>query len=133
MIQSHQGNINPFILDTTLVRRAYFEPDIVPVEPERFVFPKELEILQNYPNPFNPTTTISYHLPAGQAGLIANSYTQLKIFDILGLEVVTLVNGKQSAGFYVVQWNASEMPSGTYFAQLKVGNVVKIKKLMLVR
>jgi endoglucanase len=73
--------------------------------------PDRYALLQNYPNPFNPTTTIAYQIPA-------NSYLQLKIFDVLGREVAALVDQKQGAGEYRLQWNASSLPSGIYFARL---------------
>ena len=73
--------------------------------------PERFELLQNYPNPFNPTTTISYKLPV-------DSYVQLKLFDVLGREVVTLVDQMKKAGEYRTQFNASSLPSGVYFARI---------------
>jgi hypothetical protein len=67
---------------------------------------------QNFPNPFNPTTTISYQLPV-------NSHVTLKVFDILGREVATLVNEQRSAGSYSVQWNASRFSSGVYLVRME--------------
>jgi endoglucanase len=73
--------------------------------------PERFELLQNYPNPFNPTTTISYRLPM-------NSFIQLKIFDVLGREVITLVDQLKKPGEYRTQFNASSLPSGIYFARI---------------
>ncbi len=88
--------------------------------------PAEFELLQNYPNPFNPTTVISYQLSAA-------SDVTLKVFDILGREVATLVNGKQNAGYYDVTFDASNLPSGVYFYRLRAGSYDKIMKLMLLK
>jgi endo-1,4-beta-xylanase len=81
---------------------------------------------QNYPNPFNPTTVISYQLSA-------DSYTTLKVYNILGKEVATLVNEKKSVGRYAVQWNAAGMPSGIYFYRLQAGAYSETKKLILLK
>jgi dipeptidyl aminopeptidase/acylaminoacyl peptidase len=89
---------------------------------------------QNYPNPFNPTTTIEFSLPK-------SSQAMLKIFDILGREVATLVNEHLNAGTFKTEWDAKNMPSGTYFYRLQAGDAstgsaqsfVETKKLLLLR
>ncbi len=81
---------------------------------------------QNYPNPFNPTTIISYQIPS-------DSKVVLKVYNILGDEVATLVNGNKAAGSYSVQFNASNLASGVYFYQIKAGNFVDTKKLVLLK
>jgi hypothetical protein len=83
-------------------------------------------LMQNYPNPFNPATVIRYHLKA--SGL-----TQLKIYDLLGREVATLVNKQQMAGRYSVEFNASHLASGLYIYQLTSGSFVGTKKLLLMK
>jgi hypothetical protein len=88
--------------------------------------PKQFALEQNYPNPFNPTTTISYQLPVA-------SQVSLKVYDVLGREVMTLVNGRQDAGAYNFNFNASELSSGVYFYRLQSGNFVQTKKMMLVK
>jgi hypothetical protein len=88
--------------------------------------PKSYALSQNYPNPFNPTTSISYDIPQ-------NSYVSLKIFDVLGNEVQTLVNEKQDAGNYTVTFNADGITSGIYFYQLETGNFVTTKKMVLMK
>jgi YVTN family beta-propeller protein len=88
--------------------------------------PKQFALAQNYPNPFNPTTVINYQLPvAGNASL--------KVYDVLGKEVMTLVNGRQEAGDYNVSLNAASLSSGVYFYRLQSGNFVQTKKMMLVK
>jgi Concanavalin A-like lectin/glucanases superfamily/Secretion system C-terminal sorting domain len=93
--------------------------------------PKTYALHQNYPNPFNPATTISYDLSA-------NSHVTLKIYDILGREVATLVNGEQNAGVYKVNFNASRYASGVYFYRIDAeGNngqkYVAVRKLVLMK
>jgi photosystem II stability/assembly factor-like uncharacterized protein len=75
--------------------------------------PKKYELLQNYPDPFNPTTTIRYQIPAFSKVLI-------RIYNVLGQEVATLVNEQKKAGTYSVEWNASSAPSGVYFYRTEV-------------
>ena len=82
--------------------------------------------ISNYPNPFNPTTTINYQLP--QDGLVT-----IKIYDMLGKEVSTLVNEFKNTGRYNVSFNASNLASGTYLYQLKVNDFVSTKKLVLLK
>jgi hypothetical protein len=88
--------------------------------------PKEFKLEQNFPNPFNPTTTIQYQLPA-------DARVTLKIYDILGSEVRTLVNEEQEAGYKEVQFNGSSFASGMYIYRLTAGNYTSIKKMMLVK
>jgi photosystem II stability/assembly factor-like uncharacterized protein len=88
--------------------------------------PKVFALEQNYPNPFNPTTVISYQLPV--AGNVS-----LKVYDVLGREVMTLVNGRQDAGAYNFTLNAASLSSGVYFYRLQSGNFVQTKKMMLVK
>ena len=81
---------------------------------------------QNYPNPFNPTTTIEYTIPKADRVI-------LKIYDILGREVTTLVNGEQLKGKYSIAFNANKLASGVYFYRLRAGNFVETKKLILMK
>jgi hypothetical protein len=81
---------------------------------------------QNYPNPFNPSTTISFLLPQRE-------HVTLKVFDVLGREVATLVDGELNAGEHSVNFNAEWIPSGVYFAQMKAGNVVQRIKMVLMK
>jgi hypothetical protein len=81
---------------------------------------------QNYPNPFNPVTRIPY-------SIAENSFVSLKIYDVLGREVKTLVSEKQTAGEYEVLFNASDLNSGVYFYRLTSGNFTETKKLILLK
>jgi len=85
-----------------------------------------VELSQNYPNPFNPSTVISYQLPV-------SGQVSLKIYDMLGREVQTLVNETQAAGRYSVRFNASGLSSGTYFYKLQANGLVQTKKLTLLK
>ncbi len=88
--------------------------------------PSKHVLKQNFPNPFNPTTQIRFEIPV--SGLVT-----LKIFDVLGREVATLVNERKSPGTYDVEWNASTMPSGVYFYRLQAGKYAETKKLLLLK
>ncbi|MCH7965251.1 MAG: T9SS type A sorting domain-containing protein [Bacteroidetes bacterium] len=88
--------------------------------------PIEYSLSQNYPNPFNPSTTISYSI--SKDGLVT-----LKVYDILGKEVLTLINEVQSAGTKNITFDASELSSGVYYYQLVSGEFTSIKKLILMK
>jgi hypothetical protein len=106
--------------------------DLVGVAEELSSIPREYALLQNYPNPFNPTTTIQYDLPL-------NSNVTLKIYDVLGRVVSTLVDKTQSASRYTVQWDASRLASGMYFYRFEAKSqdgsktFQEVKKLMLLK
>jgi hypothetical protein len=88
--------------------------------------PLKYELSQNYPNPFNPVTRISY-------SIAENTKVKLSVFDILGKEIKTLVNEKQSAGNYEVIFNASDLPSGVYFCQLLTEKFNETKRMILLK
>ncbi|MCL4278896.1 MAG: T9SS type A sorting domain-containing protein [Ignavibacteriaceae bacterium] len=94
------------------------------------LLPQKFELFQNYPNPFNPSTVISYNLPV-------SSYVTLKVFDILGNEVTTLVNEQKPVGTYEVEFNTSSIKhfpsSGIYFYQIKCGSFIQTKKMSLLK
>ena len=87
---------------------------------------KDFKLYQNYPNPFNPATTIRYSVPE-------RSIVQLKVYDALGLEVMTLVNREKPAGNYSVEFNASNLPSGIYFFHLQAGAFSAARKMTLLK
>lgn len=88
--------------------------------------PLEFSLLQNYPNPFNPNTVISYQLPG-------SSIVILKVFDILGNEIETLVNEEKQPGTHEIEFDGKGFPSGIYFYQLKADNFVETKKMILLK
>ena len=87
---------------------------------------KNFMLHQNYPNPFNPSTTIEFNLPARE-------FVSVKIFDMLGNEIETLVNEQLNAGTYRVNWNAAARAAGVYFYRLKTGGNIETKKLILLK
>ncbi len=95
------------------------------------IIPEEYSLSQNYPNPFNPTTTISFSIPNIASSF--NSNVTLKIYDLLGREVNTLVNEVKQPGSYQVQFDASELSSGIYFYALSAGDFYQTKKLVLLK
>ena len=98
---------------------------IVGVEDEE-TLPTEYALEQNYPNPFNPATTFRYSIST-------QSKVVIKVFDILGNEITTLIDEEKSVGTYELRWNAVNLPSGVYFYQLKAGDYVDTKKMILLR
>jgi hypothetical protein len=88
--------------------------------------PQDFSLLQNYPNPFNPSTTIEFNV-------LKNSDVTLRIFNILGEEVATLVSGSLSAGSYTYHWDASNQASGLYLYQLESDDFLKTRKMILMK
>jgi hypothetical protein len=102
-----------------------------PVTVEDVISPVHFSLSQNYPNPFNPSTTIKYTIPLVASGFSLS--VTLKIYDILGNEVATLVNEEKPAGTYQVSFNGSQLTSGIYFYKLQVNGFVETKKMALLR
>jgi hypothetical protein len=95
-------------------------------EVENEIQPLTFQLEQNYPNPFNPSTKISFQISQ-------NDFVSLKVYNILGNEVATLVNENKSAGKYEVSFDASSLSSGTYFYKLQTGSFVESKKMILLK
>jgi hypothetical protein len=95
------------------------------VENENFQ-PNEFKLFQNYPNPFNPSTIISWQSSVG-------SWQTLKIYDVLGNEVTTLVNEYKQAGVYKIEFDGSNLSSGVYFISLKWNNTISTRKMVLLK
>jgi len=102
--------------------------------------PADFRLYQNYPNPFNPTTTIKFTIPTSPQSLPYQGgeakqgwFVQLKVYDVLGNEITTLVNEKLSSGEYEVMFNAAGLPSGIYLYQLRAGNFVATKKSLFLK
>jgi hypothetical protein len=102
--------------------RIYIETSIETVGE----LPADFSLSQNYPNPFNPSTTIAYALP--QPSRVA-----LKVYNVLGKEIRTLVDGKQPAGRHRVQLDGNGLPSGMYFYRIQAGDFVQTKKFTLLK
>jgi len=101
------------------------DPGALPVEDDHDI-PHYYELQQNYPNPFNPSTKISWQSPVG-------SHQTLKVFDVLGNEIATLVDEYKPAGSYNVEFTMNNLASGIYFYQLKVGEFIQTKKMVLIK
>jgi hypothetical protein len=88
--------------------------------------PVDFELFQNYPNPFNPSTSIKYSIPK-------SVLVTLKIYDVLGKEITTLVNEKEEAGLHKIEFNPTNLSSGVYFYTLKTEGFLQTKKMILIR
>jgi hypothetical protein len=104
---------------------------IVKVESANSNTPSDFSLSQNFPNPFNPVTKIKFEIPDQVRN--DNAVVTLKVYDILGREIATLVNEEKPAGEYEVEFNAANLPSGIYFYQIKSGNFIENKKMVLLR
>jgi hypothetical protein len=90
--------------------------------------PQRVSLQQNYPNPFNPSTTIRFEIPMGMSGR-----TTLRVFNVLGREIATLVDGTLQAGTHRVVFDAERLPAGVYYCRLLTGSVSETKKLLLLK
>jgi outer membrane protein assembly factor BamB len=93
---------------------------------ENDVTPLEFSLEQNYPNPFNPSTRIKFQIPE-------LSFVTLKVYDVLGSEIVTLVNNEKPIGTHIIEFNATNLPSGIYIYQLQTPNFTQTKKMILLK
>ena len=118
---------DPF-LGTAEVQNAIGVPVVPPVsvQEEDGGMPTRYELSQNYPNPFNPVTKIDFSIPK-------NGTVTLKIYDLVGKEVVTLINKEMSLGSYTVNFDASKLSSGTYLYKLTAGNFSETKKMLMIK
>jgi hypothetical protein len=93
---------------------------------ERNLLPNKFALYQNYPNPFNANTNIEFRIPK-------NEFVTLKIFNLLGEEVATLLSASLLSGYHTVNWDGSDLASGVYFYRLKAGEFVQIRKALLLK
>lgn len=126
------GKIRDIYDDGTIVDLNYALIDgkkhgiLVAVSNESLIDLDDFMVFQNYPNPFNPLTNIVYQIK--ESGLV-----QIKVYDILGTEIVTLVNEEKSEGRYTINFNASNLPSGVYIYIMRVNDYTSSKKMILLR
>ncbi len=107
---------------------------IVNVESTNLNTPNDFSLFQNYPNPFNPTTEIKYTVPSGTLRQAYNDIlVTLKVYDVLGNEITTLVNEEKPAGEYEVEFDGSGLPSGIYFYRLQADSFIETKKMILIK
>ena len=115
------------ISQLTLTDNVYsYNPLLSSIESQKNLTPDVFVLHQNYPNPFNPSTTIEFKLPK-------TSQVTLKIFNVLGEEVTTLLSASLLSGSYKYEWNASEYASGVYLYKLQAGDFIEIKKMILMK
>ena len=107
---------------------AIYDPTTAVTDVESEFITTEYTLNQNYPNPFNPSTTIRYALPREARGVVT-----LKIFNVQGQELATLVHEKQVAGEHAISWNAAGLPSGVYLYRLQAGDWVETRKMILAK
>ena len=103
------------------------------IEDDNLNSPATFALEQNYPNPFNPSTTIRYSVPSVTLSEVEGSRVSLKVYDVLGNEVATLVNEEKPAGNYEVDFNATGLSSGIYFYKLQAGSLLETKKMILMK
>lgn len=105
---------------------VYYNDVITSVEDQQEIIPTVFKLEQNYPNPFNPSTIIKFAVPE-------KSNVLIKIYDILGGEVATLVNEELETGWYERSFNASSLASGIYIYRMNAGNFISTKKMLMVK
>ena len=132
-IESHATPLTEIITDFDGDLRNTNTPDIGADEFNGIVgvedaqnLPTEFALEQNYPNPFNPSTTFRYSISS-------QLKVTIKVYDILGNEIQTLVNKEKPAGTYEITWNEVNLPSGVYFYQLKAGEFIQTKKMLILK
>jgi hypothetical protein len=121
----YQGNSNTTLVYAKINGKEYGTKILVSVKNPPVV-PIVFALFQNYPNPFNPTTTIRYQLPGV-------SHVDLKVYDVLGREIATLVNERQTVGSHSVNFSANTLPSGVYFCRLVTGIFTATRKMILLK
>lgn len=128
------GHATHELLGCVINNNVYGDTVLVDVNDNSPATPLKFQLLQNFPNPFNPATTIKYSIPFEINGnKSSRQFVTLKIHDILGREITTLVNEEKSPGNYEITFNARGLPSGVYFYSLKTGNRSEVKKMLLLK
>lgn len=120
------GTPIPYLEDVTFPVWFVIGSRVTDIKNEPNTMPQTVVLRQNFPNPFNPTTTINY-------SVAKSGHVTIKVFDILGREVTTLVDEDKNSGNYSVEFNADRLASGMYFYQLKSGNFVNTRKMILMK
>ena len=124
--------ISAYDIYTQMVNSNGFLGEVSDIDEESDIV-MSFDMLQNYPNPFNPSTKIKYSIPSVISNEERSLNVLLRVYDILGNEVATLVNEEKPAGNYEIEFNASKLSSGVYFYQLKAGNYINNKKMILLK
>lgn len=126
-------NLSALLSSEGVIRKPYYPGSkyLTMVESPNKYSQIDFQLYQNYPNPFNPATTIKYSIPSIKTLHAAS--LQLKVYDVLGKEVAVLVSENKSAGSYEIKFDVSSLTSGVYYYQLKSGNFIKTKKMIVVK
>ncbi len=124
-VQRYSPSFSGFI-GKDMTPGSYIELYHVGIREEGSGIPEKYNLHQNYPNPFNPSTTIRYEIP--KSGLVT-----VKVYNVLGKEIETLINENQTSGVYRLNWNASDYPSGIYFYKIESGEFSKVMKMVLLK
>jgi len=111
-------------VNSTKTNYSYLQ--VTGITGESGTIPKDFTLSQNFPNPFNPSTVIKYQLPK-------ESFVTIKIYDLLGRDVKTLVKEEKSTGSYSVKFNSANLPSGIYLYRLQAGDFVQTRKMILLK
>ncbi len=127
-VESENDNrIYNYSLKSAIINgQIYGDTTLTTVENSKNSLPEKYNLSQNYPNPFNPTSIIQYEIPK-------SSFVILKVYDVLGREVATLVNELEAAGRYNITFDASKYSSGVYFYRIEAGSFSQIKKMVLLK
>ncbi len=115
-------NLSEIYIDDLVI----YSSSITSISEDNSMFNNNFILYPNYPNPFNPTTTIKYQIPE-------LSFVTLKVYDVLGSEILTLVNEEKPAGSYEINFKATNLSSGIYFYKLQAGSFVETKKMILMK
>jgi hypothetical protein len=117
------------------IRQVFYKRTGIPtdVPDHRRHLPDRLALFQNYPNPFNPGTSITYQISRATSKIPASTLVTLKVYDVLGREVATLVNERKVPGTYTVQFDASTLASGVYLYRLSAGESILTRKMLVVK
>jgi len=122
---AYANSVNQLISNIASAENKYLI--LTSADEKQPVIADRIELYQNYPNPFNPSTIIEFRLPGN------SEYTELKIYDILGKEIATLVSDNLPAGSYKYTWDGSGLASGVYFYRIKSGSFIETRKMILLR
>jgi hypothetical protein len=129
-LQTMPANGQPYTF--TLANNAdragvdFGDQDLATAVNERVGNPNEYALYQNYPNPFNPTTRLSFYLPK-------DGYVALRVYNVLGIEVASIFEGRMSGGMHSLVWDAQDIPSGVYVYRLTAGTFSAVKKMILMK
>ncbi|MGA9406406.1 MAG: glycoside hydrolase family 44 protein [Bacteroidota bacterium] len=125
-VGSISNNSFSYPLETASIYHIVLQTSVATNVAEKNIVPDKFELSQNYPNPFNPSTTIAFDLAH-------QSFVLLRVYNILGQEVATLVDEVRPAGKYREQWNASNLASGMYFYSIRTGSFAQTRKMLLLK